>query len=177
MSDGRDTLRTTGPARGRHERWREIPELAGVAPNRAADVYERARSRARWSWTTWAAAAAVCAESVLIAVGFGLFRDALHLQWLVAELAWVPVLLAGVLIGGYTFEAITRPTLLRCVRTVLGTHCAGCDYDLRATPDLPPPAVTRCPECGRKIPRNVHRRTISAPDSSGAQRPPEFRGP
>jgi hypothetical protein len=177
MSDGRDPLRTTGAARGRPERWRGIPDLAGVAPERAADVYERARSRAQWAWTTWAAAGAVCAECAVIVIGFGRLRDALHLHWLVAELAWIPVLLAGTLIGGYTLEAITRPTLLRCVRAELGTHCAGCDYDLRATPDLPPPAVTRCPECGRKIPRNVHRRTISAPDSSGAQRPPEFRGP
>jgi hypothetical protein len=104
-------------------------------------------------------------------------QNALPPRSLWGEAVWLVTFV--VVLCGFTlvFDAISRPTIRRCVRTVLGTHCAGCDYDLRATPDLPPPAVTRCPECGRKIPRNVHRRTISAPDSSGAQRPPEFRGP
>jgi hypothetical protein len=73
--------------------------------------------------------------------------------------------LGGIGIG--QFFACRRAILRRYVRAELGTHCSRCDYDLRGTPDPPAPMVGRCPECGKAIPRNVHRLTVSQPARPG----------
>ena len=65
---------------------------------------------------------------------------------------------------------MTQEALHRFVRAELGTHCPMCDYDLRGTSDAIPLAIARCPECGKPIPRNVHRHTVggSAPSKPAA---------
>jgi hypothetical protein len=145
------------------EAWHEIPELNGVDERRAQICYARARARLWRDWRTWALAGAVVVLVAAYIVFVPSARAVLGVHWAWASLA--NGLLGGLIGGGVVrlFSTVTRPTLRRFVRGELGTHCAGCDYDLRATPDLPPPAVTRCPECGRRVPRNVHRRTIPAP--------------
>jgi hypothetical protein len=125
----------------------------------------------------WVASAAGLATFILSIVISAKVLTFLPSRSLWGEAVWIVTFMA--VLWGFTlvFDAISRPTVRQCVRVILGTHCAGCDYDLRATPDLPPPAVTRCPECGKVVPRNVHRRTIPAADSSGAHRTRTSRGP
>ena len=154
---------------------REIPELEGVPKERAEEVVDRAHWRASRDVRSWGTA-------VLLGIVY------------TACLLWLPRLLpddfrrtavyrygclpvaVGLLIhiGFRAMAAVQLPFLRRCVRAELGTHCPDCDYDLRATPDLPPPAQARCPECGKPIPRNVHRPTIPA---AGTGREPLHSAP
>jgi hypothetical protein len=172
MADG-DDGRRWGVARWkRREPWQRIPELEGVEPRRAADVYEWADSRA---WGTWSGRGTLAAM-IAACVAYGICMSRLDGMWRRPGLAAGAV---GVVVTAITIWAVTRgaaalihPTLRRCVRAELGTHCAACDYDLRATPDPPPPADARCPECGKRIPRNVHRRTIAAPAARAAEDAP-----
>ena len=130
--------------------WREIPELKGVPRGRALDVFERAVERSWGMVWTWVALGALGVGIV------GVFVLSIYLrQWW--GTAFILLGLGGVM---WLYSWMRRASLRRCVRAELGTHCGACDYDLRGTPDLPRPAVARCPECGKAIPRNVHRGVV-----------------
>ena len=158
------------------EPWRGIPELEGVEWTRACDVYERAVGRAWRDWRMWAVLCLgilgyiglggllVYADTFLSGYGGkGLTRDCAEwVQFAVLMVARVAVLIGWNVLYGRMYLAQLR----RLVRGELGTHCRGCGYDLRGTPDLRPPSVTRCPECGRVVPRNVHR-VVPVPRGSG----------
>lgn len=155
---------------GRRVSWRErlearraIPELAGVEPARAALVLERARARAWRCKSVWLAIAVLGGACVALCVGLVSLARVLRPYWLLPPLMQLAFLAVWFIGGEWVRNLVLRPALRRCVRAELGTHCGGCDYDLRATPDPRPPAVARCPECGKVVPRNVHRRTIVPP--------------
>lgn len=141
------------------QQWDRILELRGVPPERARDVYERAGARLRYSPTWWAA---LLASTLVVAVALLSVIEGTQLFGRDSWFSWVRPAISGVS-GGLAvalYFGITHRALRRFIRAELGTHCRGCDYDLRGTPDAVPPAVARCPECGRPIPRNVHRQTI-----------------
>lgn len=149
--------------------WDHIPELRGVPPARAGEAYQRAWARLKWSRAWWGALL------VVILYWFALIPLSVLCNRVLAShrpLYWISGLLLGALAGLSIrlFYRMTRRPLRRCVRAELGTHCPACDYDLRGTPDAIPPAIARCPECGKAIPRNVHRQTVagSAPDAPAA---------
>lgn len=156
----------------RRDAWRDLPELADVPPARAKEVYTAGFARAWRRPAMRAAAVATFACWIGFVIAGLAIRDRLSLHGIVADLSWLVILPVYIIGYAYSFDRLTHSIIRRCVRAELGTHCAGCDYDLRATPDLPPPAVTRCPECGRTVPRNVHRRTIAP-----LAQPPVQRGP
>jgi hypothetical protein len=138
--------------------WDRIPELRGMPEARARDAFERARVRLRWSPSWWAAflsSTLVLAAAPLIGyVGDPSERN--------RAFPLIIPLVMGVLgsLSVALFFRITDRAMRRFIRAELGTHYWQCDYDLRGTLDAVPPAVARCPECGRIIPRNVHRKTI-----------------
>jgi hypothetical protein len=137
--------------------------LEGVERTRACDVYERAVGRA---WRDWRMGRVVCVAIVGWVVWWTLFLHSgdVMLKYLGREysMGWMDTLrvMAFMAAGVGWYRVVGRmyvAQLRRLVRAELGTHCRRCGYDLRGTPDLPPPAVTRCPECGRVVPRDVHR--------------------
>jgi hypothetical protein len=167
MVDGCDENGASVPRSVRRKAWSDIPELWHVEEARAKVVYECALNRAGRDWRTWAALG--------VAVGLGA-AYALFAPDVRVRTSKFPVLLEVVNVvmnGLVSFGAVLlyfrliRSTLRRCVRAELGTHCSACDYDLRATPDVPCPDVARCPECGKAVPRDVDRRTLPRGDGDG----------
>jgi len=152
--------------------WDGIAELRDIPPARARVAYERADARLRWCGAWWAALLAsflVFAAALLLSIvgnrAFG--RDG-WFEWIKALIFGI----SGSLAVGLFFR-ITNRALRRFIRAELGTHCWQCDYDLCGTPDAIPPAIARCPECGRVIPRNVHRKTIVQGAAGGRGEEPE----
>jgi len=145
------------------EPWSGISELEGMRRTRARDVYEGAVER---SWRDWRIWGVIC---LAVSGGVGCWALFLYSGTIIYELlgrdssmGWTDsirlvVFLCVALGWNRLAKRMYLARLRRMVRRELGTHCGECDYDLRGTPDLPPPAVARCPECGRVIARNVHR--------------------
>jgi len=146
------------PLANNREVWREIPELKDVPRVRALDVFERAVERSWGMVWTWVALGALGVG--IVGGGYVLIvfvRFPMGGGWAILRGVMFGVLPAIVMSA---YFRLRRMSLRRCVRAELGTHCGGCDYDLRGTPDLPRPGVARCPECGKAIPRNVHRGVV-----------------
>jgi hypothetical protein len=126
------------------EPWRKFPELRHLPSEEGERLYRAAwrhllRRRQTWADLAWFVGAYFVVFKILPfifstpAVGWLLFYPAssLLLLWL---LQW----------------RIER-ALPACVRSAMGTHCRGCDYDLRATFDGAGRRFDRCPECGLRV--------------------------
>jgi hypothetical protein len=158
-------------ARPAEPRYR-VPELDGIPTPRANAIYASACTRSWRRAPTWAAAALVAALFALAAFAwFGILVSGVFRSPAVIILVQLGVTASAVVLGRL-FDAIRVRTIRRIARAELGTNCADCDYDLRATPDLRPPAIARCPECGRPIPRNVHRPVLRPPVPFTTATPP-----
>jgi hypothetical protein len=145
----------------RNQPWREFPELDDLPPVAAQDAFEAATKRAWRRPMLWVATLLALVSPVPLLMAYHALPDALRRHWIVGPLLGLAVVIGYLVLFIVVYEFLSRPTLRRCIRAEVGTYCIDCGYDLRGTPNFPPPAVTRCPECGRIVPRNVHRITIS----------------
>jgi len=133
--------------------WHDVPELNNVHPARARHLYENAMRRLKGGKATWlmiAGEGAFGSASMALIETYYRSQDAgrVACYWAVG------LICAG---AAFYFYAHRRRVLRQFVRADLGTHCPQCDYDLRGTPEPPPPEEARCPECGWIIPHDPTR--------------------
>src|SRR4051812_49317446 len=104
--------------------WRRLPEFKRLNSADADKLYSTALKRSLRTPSFWIS---IGLGITLLTLFIGL-RDLIrsYFGWFMAIVS--PLTGIGI---GYLMFQVNRATLRRCVRTILGTHCSVCDYDLR----------------------------------------------
>jgi len=139
-----------------------VPELVELPPAEAGEIYSKIRQQVWRCGEFWRG---MIAPGLLFFVVYPLvasvwnwgagiwipmeFVPLVDLIWVVALTAGLPYVLKPMLLRA------NAAALRRLARIEVGTHCADCDYDLRATRDRSGPGGGGCPEWGGVVGERV----------------------